>query len=495
MKIRLGAVVRRLSREGILGQATDAGPQDVVVSDLTTDSRLVRDGTLFCAVRGTVADGHRFLAGAAAAGAAAALVEEKDSAVDLPQIEVRDGRRAAAFAAAEFFSDPWGDLRMIGVTGTNGKTTTAAILHHLLNLHQQAASIGTLGIIGADGNLVPGTEGLTTPGPIETGRWLRRLRGDGVSAVAMEVSSHALHQDRVAAVRFDAVLFTNLSRDHLDYHRSLDDYRRVKLGLLDLLKPQGVAVLNADDPAWRDVAVPHARQVRYGLEGKAEVRAIDIVPGATGTDWTLVTPGLSARVNLPLLGDYNVANALGAAAVLWSLGWATDQIAEGLATVPQIPGRLERVPGSPDGPVVLIDFAHTPDAMARALAVLRPLVRGRLFVLFGAGGDRDRGKRADMGRVAAEGADVSIVTSDNPRSEDPERIADDIESGMGHARRTRVIDRREAIRLALTDARKGDIILLAGKGHERYQIWGEERRPFDERVVVQEIIAEEGGRS
>ncbi len=495
MKIRLGAIIRRLERERILREPADPNSLDLVVSDIATDSRRLQEGTLFCAIRGTSGDGHDYLSVAAAAGASAALVEEIDPSVDLLQVRVTDGRRAAAFAAAEFFSDPWEDLRMIGVTGTNGKTTTAAILHHLLNRTERAASMGTLGVIGPDGRVVPGTEGLTTPGPVEAGRWLRHLRGEGVSAIAMEVSSHALHQDRVAAVRFDAALFTNLSRDHLDYHPTLEEYRAAKLGLLDLMKPEAAAVLNGDDAAWRDVEVTGRRRIRYAVGSPSDVYAADLDPSSTGTRWTLNTPDGSARVFLPLLGSYNVSNAVGAAAVLWSLGWETEKIASDLASVPQIPGRLEQIPTGSDHPAVLIDFAHTPDALERAMAVLRPLTVGRLIVVFGAGGDRDRGKRAEMGRVAAAGADLSVVTSDNPRMEDPEVIAGEIESGMGNARRTRVIDRREAIRSALAEAGPGDIVLLAGKGHERYQIWGEERRPFDERVVVSEILTEEGGHS
>jgi UDP-N-acetylmuramoyl-L-alanyl-D-glutamate--2,6-diaminopimelate ligase len=308
----------------------------------------------------------------------------------------------------------------------------------------------------------------------------------------MEVSSHALDQDRVAAARFDAALYTNLSRDHLDYHGTLEAYRQAKLRLVELVKPGGAVVVNADDPAWRDIQSHSARIVSYGIESAADVRAEGVRFGGGGMEWTLRTPGAAAEVRLPLYGSYNVANALGAAAVLWSLGWAAARIAEGLASLPQVPGRLERVPTPAGTAAVLIDYAHTPDALARALAALRPLVEGRLIVLFGAGGDRDRGKRPEMGRVAAEGADLSIVTSDNPRTEDPERILDEIEAGMGGAPRRRVLDRREAIRTALDVAEPGDLVLLAGKGHETYQIRGTQKYPFDERVVVREILAERG---
>jgi UDP-N-acetylmuramoyl-L-alanyl-D-glutamate--2,6-diaminopimelate ligase len=493
MSTTLPAIVARLAAEGLLPEGTT--PErvpDVVVSGLTTDSRVIGAGALFCAIRGTSTDGHDFLDTAAQRQAAAALVLVPNPSVPLRQIVVRDDRLAAAYAGAEFFADPWRELRLVGVTGTNGKTTTAALLRHLLGMDGPAASIGTLGVIGADGTVLPGTEGLTTPGPIDFARWLRGLKAGGVQAVAMEVSSHALAQSRVAAARFDAAVFTNLTRDHLDYHGTLEEYRDAKLKLLDHLKPGGAAVLNADDPVWSRVA-PAGRTVRFGIGSDADVRAEDVRLGPAGTTWSLRTPDGTARVDLPLLGTFNVANALGVSAALWALGWSAERIAGGLATLPQVPGRLERVPTPQGAPTVLIDYAHTPDALQGALTAVRRFVRGRLVVVFGAGGDRDRGKRPEMGRVAAQGADLCVVTSDNPRTEDPDRIAQEIESGMGNAPRRRVIDRREAIRYALQNCSAEDIILLAGKGHETYQIWGTERREFDERIVVNEIMDERGG--
>ncbi|MBW3627664.1 MAG: UDP-N-acetylmuramoyl-L-alanyl-D-glutamate--2,6-diaminopimelate ligase [Gemmatimonadetes bacterium] len=489
----LGVVAGRLERQGLLAEsAASSALANTMVSEMTADSRVVKEGTLFCAVRGTSGDGHAFLAEVERAGAVAALVIEIDPAVHIPQLRVRDDRLAAAYAAAELFGDPWNQLTLVGLTGTNGKTTSAAILRHLLGTAGPSASIGTLGAVGPDGEVVPGTGGLTTPGPIELARGLERFRSEGVQSVAMEVSSHALHQGRAAAARFDAALFTNLSRDHLDYHGTLEDYRAAKLRLVDLLKPGGAAVLNADDPAWQGVSSATARIVRFGIEARADVRAEDLRLASGGTRWTLRTPDGAAEVELPLYGSYNVANALGAAAVLWSLDWKPDRIAAGFATLPQVPGRLERVPTPPGAPTVLIDFAHTPDALERAIAAVRPLVAGRLVVVFGAGGDRDRGKRPEMGRVAAAGADLSVVTSDNPRTEDPAVIADEIESGMGNARRERVLDRRAAIRHAIESSTSQDVVLLAGKGHETYQIWGTEKRSFDERDVVREIFAAPG---
>jgi UDP-N-acetylmuramoyl-L-alanyl-D-glutamate--2,6-diaminopimelate ligase len=494
VSISLGQLLDRLEREGLLlpGAPIGSAVRGAEVLDVSTDSRTAAPGSVFCAVRGNECDGHAFLTDVANAGALAAFVEAADPGVDLPQITVANGRLAAACAAAAFYADPWNDLTLVGITGTNGKTTSAAILRDMLAREVPTASIGTLGALGPDGEVIPGTEGLTTPGPIAFARWLRELHGEGAQAVAMEVSSHSLDQGRVAAARFDAALFTNLSRDHLDYHGSLEAYRAAKLLLVDLVKPGGVVVINADDPAWHDVASSDARVIRFGLHVPADVTAQDVTASAAGMDFRLCTPDGSVHASLPLFGTYNVSNALGVAAVLWGLGWSPDRIATGLRDVPQVPGRLERVPTPPGTPPVVIDFAHTADALERALDALRPLTTGRLIVVFGAGGDRDQGKRAEMGRAAAGRADLSIVTSDNPRSESPEKIAAEVESGMGNAPRRRVIDRREAIRVALSEAGPEDLVLLAGKGHETYQIWGDERRPFDERAVVREIFAGTG---
>ncbi|HWK88860.1 MAG TPA: UDP-N-acetylmuramoyl-L-alanyl-D-glutamate--2,6-diaminopimelate ligase [Longimicrobium sp.] len=488
----LAQIEERLEREGLLAEGARLRGADCLseVWDVTADSRKVQIGSLFCAWPGTSTDSHDHLPAVARAGATAATVERHDEGAALPQLQVTSGRRAAAHAAAHFWGDPWNAMVLVGVTGTNGKTTTAAMLQHLLGGDGPAGYIGTLGALGPTGQVIPGTEGLTTPGPIEAARWLADFVNHGVTRLAMEVSSHALHQDRMAAARFDAAVFTNLTRDHLDYHGTLEEYRAAKLRLLELLKPEGAAVVNADDPAWAEVAAPNGRTVRFGIEQEAEVRAERLQVGTGGMEFTLVTPDGSAPVSLPIFGTFNVSNALGAAAVLWSLGWEPARIAERLETLPQVRGRLERTAGPPECATVLLDYAHTPDALERALQAVRPLVQGRLFVVFGAGGDRDQGKRPEMGRIAAENADVVIVTSDNPREEDPEAILDGIEGGMGSAPRQRISDRREAIRTALQQAAPDDLVLLAGKGHEDYQVVGTDKRPFDERVVVREVLAE-----
>lgn len=493
-KVTLGEVAERLRSLGLLSSERGLADRAAArpVGEAWTDSRKVKSGHLFCAVTGMETDSHRFLPEVSARGAAGATVERRDERIGLPQIEVTDGRLAAAHAAAAVYGDPWNEMTLVGVTGTNGKTTSVAILRHLLSTRGPAGSIGTLGAVDDTGAVIPGTEGLTTPGPTEVARWLRQYleREVKVAQVAIETSSHALHQHRLEAVRFDAALFTNLTRDHLDYHPTMEEYLAAKLRLLELLKPAGAVVLNADDPAWNGVGASERRIVRFSTSAPADVSARELRGGPGGMQFRLETPDGSAEVELPLFGTFNVSNAVGCAAVLWSLGWPVDEIAAGLASLPQVPGRLERVSGPPESATVLIDYAHTPDALERALEAIRPLAKGKVWVVFGAGGDRDAGKRPEMGRVAAEGADVAIVTSDNPRTEDPQRIIEEIERGMGSAPRTRIPDRREAIRHALQNADRNDVILLAGKGHETYQIVGAEKRPFDEREVVRAVLAE-----
>ncbi len=485
-ELPLSRVVARLERDDLLLHAPE---EDPMLTGIADDSRRVRAGDLFCAWVGTAVDSHDFVAESASAGAVAAIVERRVAA-PLPQVVVRNGRRAAAIAAAAVFGDPADELTLVGVTGTNGKTTTVWLLRHLLGAgRRRAASIGTLGVVLPEGPL-QGSEALTTPGPVDLARTLRRLRDRGVEAVAMEVSSHALHQGRVEALRFHVAVFTNLSRDHLDYHGTFQAYRDAKLTLLDLLRDDGTAVVNVDDVAWSEVPERAPRTLGFSASGTetADIRAEHLQLGPYGARFDLVTEGgvWAWPTELPLLGDFNVANAVGAAAACIALGDAAGRIADGLRSAPQVPGRLERIAERPCP--VLRDYSHTPDALARALAALRPLTKGRLILVFGAGGDRDRGKRPLMGAVAARGADVLIVTSDNPRTEDPEAIIDEIEGGMGGAEHFRLVDRREAIAQALEIAGAEDLILLAGKGHETYQVVGAEKRDFDEKRVVAQLL-------
>ena len=480
----LAEIVSALARAGILVEPPDlhTWPE---ITGLTADSRKVEPGMLYCAVRGAVEDGHQFLPEARRRGAAAALVE-REQAVDLLQVLVRDGRRGAAVAAETWYGKPGAKLDLIGVTGTNGKTTSVTLARHVLSALEPMGSIGTIGAFDPAGERVPSEAGnLTTPGPIDLQATLAELVRRGARGAALEVSSHSLDQGRVEGLVFRAGLFTNLTRDHLDYHKTLDDYFGAKARLLHYLAPDGLEVVNADDPAWRRLRREH-RRVTFG-ERAGEVTARRVTLDASGSRFELVTPTGDASVRLPLLGRFNVSNALGVAACAWGLGVDLETIADRLSQAPQVPGRMERIATQPCA--VLRDYAHTPDALERALETLRPLTPGCLIVVFGAGGDRDRGKRAPMGEAAARLADIAIATSDNPRTENPESILDEVEAGMRAKPHHREVDRREAIALALKLARPGDTILLAGKGHETYQVIGTEKQPFDERRVVRELGA------
>lgn len=491
--VALGDIVAALREGGELLDVVGALP--AAVDAVTDDSRHVAPGALFIAVRGSAHDGHDYLAAAQDRGAAVAVVEDP-SRTTLPRLVVRDGRRAAALAAAAAYGHPGRLLSLVGVTGTSGKTTTVSMLRHLLGTPERpAASIGTLGVlVGSAGDPVPGGGGLTTPGPVEFQRILRHVADAGVRRVAMEVSSHALDQRRVDGIRFEAAVFTNLSRDHLDYHGTMERYFAAKARLAEYLAPGGVTVVNDDDEHWRALP-PTPRVVRYGLaSARAEVRAAGVTYGPEGSRWSLHLPDAAIEVTLPLIGDFNVANALAAAAAAWALGMPSAEIAARLTTLPQVPGRLERIL---EHPTVLRDYAHKPDALERALRAVRPFTPGRLIVLFGCGGDRDRGKRPIMGGIAEREADIVILTSDNPRTEDPERILDEIEGGM-QRRHERIEDRRAAIARALAIAAPGDVVVLAGKGHETYQIRGHESLPFDEKEIVRALSrlqgAQRGGR-
>ena len=454
------------------------------ITGLTADTRRLAPGMVYCAVRGTSEDGHRYLPAALQAGAAAALVE-RAAPLGLVQIEVRDGRRAAAKAAEIWYGRPSDRLDLVGVTGTNGKTTTVTLARHVLGAAEPMGSVGTLGAFDPGGEPVDSEAGnLTTPGPIELQATLAALVARGARGVAMEVSSHSLDQGRVDGLVFRVAVFTNVTRDHLDYHHTLEQYFRAKAKLAGYLAPDGLEVVNMDDPVWQKLRRGH-RRIGYGETG-GEVTAREISVGAGGARFELVTPLGRASVRLPLLGRFNVSNALAVAATAWGMGVPVETIAERLTHAPQIPGRMERIATRPC--VVLRDYAHTPDALARALEALRPITTGRLVVVFGAGGDRDRGKRAPMGEIATRLADIAIVTSDNPRTEDPERILDDVEAGMGTSHH-REVDRRRAIALALSLVREGDTLLLAGKGHETYQVLGTTKQPFDERAIIGELGA------
>jgi len=481
------AIKAALAERGLLVGVRGEIPERV--SGVADDSRKVSGGDAFIAIKGSSSDGHDYLTAAEKRGATMAIVEDSSQS-RLPMLVVREGRRAAALAAAIVYDEPARHLRLLGVTGTNGKTTTTSIMRHLFDDGQSAsASIGTLGILlGSEGQIQPGGGGLTTPGPVELQRALRSLVDRCVATVAMEVSSHSLDQRRVDGLEFDVVVFTNLTRDHLDYHGTMESYLKAKALLLEYLKPDGTAVINADAEEWRRLR-PRSRPLTFGLDATADIRAERVRFTSHGSEWQLVTPKGAVDVSLPLIGDVNVENALAAAASAFVLGDSPHNIAQRLATVPQVAGRLEIISINP---TVLRDYAHTPDALERSLRTARAFTRGKLIVVFGCGGDRDKGKRPLMGAIAEREADCAIVTSDNPRTEDPDAIIDDIEEGMHASQHERVTDRLRAIRRAIDLANDGDIVLLAGKGHETYQIRGSTSYSFDEKKIVQEIIGSRG---
>lgn len=480
-------LARALTRAGLLAAAPDSSPE---ISGITTDSRAASRGMLYVAVRGTQADGHAFVADAVARGAAAVVVERALHA-GVPEVVVSDGRLAAIALARDWYGDPAASMTLIGVTGTNGKTTTTGITRHLFNADGAAGSIGTLGAFDGAGHAVPSVAGsLTTPGAVDLQATFAALRGRGVRTVAMETSSHSLDQGRLDGLTFRAGIFTNLTREHLDYHGTMEAYLAAKLRLSALLGTDGVEVVNRDDDAWLAMpAVPPSRRVTFGLHPDAMVRAADVRSGSAGTVFTLESRWGRTEVRIPFIGDFNVANALGAAASALALGRPLAEVVERLDQAPQVPGRMEILHRHDF--VVLRDYMHTPDAYERVLGTLRPLTSGRLVVLFGCGGDRDRGKRPVMGRIAAERADLVILTTDNPRTEDPARIIDDIRAGTAGAPADKVVtilDREEAIHAAVALAHPGDTILLAGKGHEAYQIYGHEKVHFDEREIVADAV-------
>ena len=482
MPLTWTAVLDELRRADLL-IATPPGGDDP--SGVGVDSRTVRPGMLYVAVRGSQADGHRFVGDAVGRGAKAIVVEAPQQS-GVPEIVVRDSHRAALVLGSAWYGHPARAVTLIGVTGTNGKTTTTGLVRHLFNQRETAGSIGTLGAFDGRDQPIASTAGsLTTPGPIDLQATLAAMVNRGVTHVAMETSSHSLDQRRLDGLTFAAGVFTNLTRDHLDYHGTMEAYLASKLRLSALLGLTGIEIVNLDDDAWQ-VMPARVPRLTFGLHPGADVRATEIVLDAAGSRFRVTGRFGTAEVSLPLLGDFNVANALAAAATALGLGRPVAEVADRLSSAPQVPGRMERISDTPC--IVLRDYAHTPDALERALTSLRPLTSGRLIVVFGCGGDRDRGKLPIMGRIAAELSHLAIATSDNPRTEDPDAIIDDIEQGMGDMPHLRISDRLAAIHAALNEGRAGDTILLAGKGHETYQVVGTEKVDFDEREIVQEAV-------
>ncbi len=476
-----------------LPDAEILGP-DVRVSGLAGDSRRVEPGDLFVATPGVRDDGLAYVAEALRRGAIAIVGRERPETLPdgVPFLKVHDVRFAKALLACEYFGHPSKRLRVVGITGTNGKTTTAFMLRAIMTMDGISPGlVGTLGAyIGRD--YVPLAN--TTPDAIELQRLLAQMVDQNLQTAIMEVSSHALAQGRVHGIDFDVGVFTNLSADHLDYHVTMEDYATAKGGLFERLPPEATAVLNIADPiSERYRRITRARVMTYAIEQDADLRGDITRLDAEGTvvRFRHASSGLSLGVSMRLVGRHNVENALSAVAAALALDLPPSAIGTGLSSMTCIPGRLEPVDCGQDFRV-FVDYAHTPDALEQVLTLLRPLTRGQLRVVFGCGGDRDRTKRPMMGRAAAESADHLYVTSDNPRTEDPEAILDEVLAGIDSdatsAKVTRQPDRRAAIEQACRAARGGDIVVIAGKGHETAQIVGTELIPFDDREVARDVL-------
>ena len=468
----------------VLPGARISGAGDPEITGLAYDDRLAGPGSVFFCVPGYARDGHDFAAAAVRRGAAA-LVVERELELDVPQVVVGSVRAAMAPAAAAFYGDPSGELDVVGVTGTNGKTTTAFLIRALLVA--AGRSTGLLGTVTSVIGGVPRDVERTTPEAIDLQRTLCEMRDAGDSACAMEVSSHALALHRADAIHFAAAIFTNLTQDHLDFHPTMEAYFDAKRRLFHSDPPPAASVVNVDDRYGARLAAELPGALSFALHADAAYRGHDVQTGLEGSRLVLETPEGPLALRSPLRGEFNVYNVIGVLAAARALGVPTPTCVAAIATAGQVPGRFQTVDeGQPFA--VLVDYAHTPDSLENVLRAARGLTPGRVHVVFGCGGDRDRGKRPQMGEIARRLADVVVVTSDNPRSEDPEAIIAEIVQGSGPGV-AHDADREAAIAQALTGAAAGDVVVIAGKGHEQGQEFSDGHKiPFDDVTVARELL-------
>lgn len=478
--MKLRELIKNLS---IIEMNADA---ELEISGVSYDSRKTEKGDMFVAIRGFEADGHKFIPKAVENGAAVILCEEKPSC-DIPYVLVSDSRYGLAIVSRDFFGDPASEMTMIGITGTSGKTSSSYLIKHMLESKLDAK----VGLIGTNGNMI-GDEFLhtehTTPESYELHKLFRHMADSGCTHVVMEVSSHSLTLERVAGIHFDVALYTNLSQDHLDFHGTMEEYAAAKRKLFSMCS---LGCFNLDD-AWADFMRDGAscRTMTFSTEkNEADLVAKDIRLTADGVRFASVSGDEISMTKLGIPGMFSVYNALGTMSVGLALGLSLADCSDAMSSAKGVKGRLEIVPTGRDFSVV-IDYSHKPDALEKVLKTLKPVTRGRLIALFGCGGDRDKLKRPIMGRIAADNADFVVVTSDNPRTEDPDEIIREIVAGMKDKRTpTKVIcDRREAIAWAIDNAAPGDVLLLAGKGHEDYQVVGHEKHHMDEREIVSDCL-------
>lgn len=492
------------------------GPRNPEITGVVSDHRKVKPGYAFICYQGLNVDGHSFVAGAIKNGAKVIISEKCISELsnDVTGVVTPNGRRTQALCASNWFGNPAKRLKLTGITGTNGKTSTAHLTYGILSAH--GLNTAVLGTVGHTFDAQSSTSNakhrskieipalLTTPDAFQLHAILKQIADAGVEHVVMETSSQGLAQHRLAGLTYDTAVFTNLTQDHLDYHGTMENYLAAKLMLFEQLSPGGVAILNADSPATTRIIehISYANILTYGLEKEADLEVQDVKISLKHLAFTAVqkenriyTPSdLSSKkikASIRLLGAYNIYNALAAIGVGLRYNCSAASIREGLATT-VVPGRFERVNshGKPDKDfAVIVDYAHTPDGLENVLTAARDITDGRLISVFGCGGDRDRGKRPKMGAISTQLADISVITSDNPRTENPDKIISDIVSNLPHdAAYLCIPERREAIRHAILDAHPGDVVVIAGKGHENYQEIHGERFPFDDREVASEIL-------
>jgi len=485
-RMQLEELVRRLTPPSVNGSL------DKQVTSICYDSRRADSGSLFVAIRGERVDGHDFIAEAVDRGAVGVVCQKEVASHRVASVVVDDSRAALARLAATFYGEPSRKLRMIGVTGTNGKTTTTFLIKHLLQrANQKTGLIGTVSYeIGE--RVLPAYR--TTPESLELQELLAQCVDAGCAGVVMEVSSHALAQNRASEIDFDVAVFTNLTQDHLDFHHGMKDYFEAKARLFEGVrsgrKKSRVGIVNVDDPYGQQLIARFGKElsiVTYGMGARAEFRASNFKVEMSGTSYQLDTRDKSYLVRLPLIGRFNIYNSLAALASVHALGVDVRSSVLALSRAPQVPGRLEAVPAKRQFQV-FVDYAHTDDALLNVLRTCRDLNPNRLILVFGCGGDRDRAKRALMGAAADQYADHSIITSDNPRTEDPEAIIRQIEAGFRHGRYEKIVDRRAAISRAISMAGPRDIVLIAGKGHEKYQEFGHCTVPFDDVEVATRLV-------
>lgn len=464
------------------------------ILSIENDSRKAGKGSLFICIKGYTVDGHDFAGKAAEQGAAAILAERELPGMDIPVIVVKDTKRAMAVLSDAFYGHPSRKIHLTGITGTNGKTTTSHLIEEIYR--KSNYKTGLIGTMYTKIGLKTLETKNTTPESLILQKTFKEMADAGVEKAVMEVSSHALAEGRVWGTEYDVAVFTNLTQDHLDYHKTMDEYKWAKSLLFSQLgntydsdKPK-TAVLNADDPASKTMSqCTAAHIITYGIDEDADFRAVNIKMTGKGTEFDLISPFGTYKVSMGLVGKFSIYNALASIAAVMPSRIPIEEAIGAIEQAKGVAGRFELITCGQDF-TVIVDYAHTPDSLENVLRTIRQFSKGRIFVVVGCGGDRDRSKRPLMAKIASEYGDIPVFTSDNPRSEDPREIIKDMEEGVKGEKYEVIVDRKEAIKFAVANARKDDVVLIAGKGHETYQEIGNKRIDFDDRLVAKEAIEE-----